>query len=117
MKSTDAMRQRVRELAMPIRDDYDRAVLAVLDDFETITRLPPDEDISDDAAMAYATGYVAGLDAAQNQEAATLVKERDTLSAQCAFERALRNVMERRNSDLIGRIAELEAAIVALRQG
>jgi hypothetical protein len=34
MQSTDAMRKRVRELATPPRDDFDRAVLCVLNDLE-----------------------------------------------------------------------------------
>jgi hypothetical protein len=38
MKSTPAMRARARELATATRtDDYDRAVLAVLDDFDTVS--------------------------------------------------------------------------------
>ena len=36
MKSTQAMRDRIRELATPERDDFDRAVLAVVDDLEAI---------------------------------------------------------------------------------
>lgn len=36
MESTEAMRDRVKELASPIRDDYDRAVLCVLRDFDKI---------------------------------------------------------------------------------
>jgi rubrerythrin len=42
MKTTPEMRARLRELCHPVagRDDYDRAVLALLDDFETeLTRL------------------------------------------------------------------------------
>lgn len=35
MKSTKEMRDRCRELSMPNRDDYDRAVICILDDFET----------------------------------------------------------------------------------
>lgn len=37
-KSTKAMRERCRELAAggPGRDDYDRAVIAILDDFEAL---------------------------------------------------------------------------------
>lgn len=48
MKSTPAMRARIRELATG-RDDFDRAVLAVLDDLEQLLRpcgechLPPNE--------------------------------------------------------------------------
>lgn len=77
---------------------------------------PTDGDLpSADEALAYASGYVAGLEAARNQEAAQLIKERDVLQAQCAFERALRSVFERRNTDLIGRIAELEARLVEQR--
>ncbi len=34
MKSTQAMRDRCRELSFPNRDDYDRAVLCILDDLE-----------------------------------------------------------------------------------
>lgn len=36
LKSTRAMRQRIRELAHPARDDFDRAVIAALDDLEAI---------------------------------------------------------------------------------
>lgn len=36
LTSTRAMRDRIRELAMPPRDDFDRAVLAVLDDLQGI---------------------------------------------------------------------------------
>lgn len=36
---TDLMRARIRELATPARDDYDRAVVALLDDFEKMERL------------------------------------------------------------------------------
>lgn len=39
MKSTPAMRARVRELAESPRDDFDRAILAVLDDVEGPLRL------------------------------------------------------------------------------
>jgi hypothetical protein len=35
-RSTPAMRARIRELARPDDDDYDRAVVAVLDDFENM---------------------------------------------------------------------------------
>jgi hypothetical protein len=35
MKSTQAMRDRCRELSTP-SDDYDRAVICILDDFETL---------------------------------------------------------------------------------
>jgi hypothetical protein len=48
MESTAAMRARIRELATG-RDDFDRAVLAVLDDLEQLLRpcgechLPPNE--------------------------------------------------------------------------
>lgn len=38
MKSTKAMRNRIRELSNTIRDDYDRAVLCVVDDLETLLR-------------------------------------------------------------------------------
>jgi hypothetical protein len=34
MKSTELMRNRARELASPPRDDFDRAVLATLEDFD-----------------------------------------------------------------------------------
>ncbi len=34
LRSTDAMRKRIRELARPRECDYDRAVIAVLDDLE-----------------------------------------------------------------------------------
>lgn len=38
MQSTPEMRARARELAQqPVMDDYDRAVLAVLDDFDALT--------------------------------------------------------------------------------
>lgn len=36
MKSTQLMRNRLRELSKPNLDDYDRAVIAVLDDLEII---------------------------------------------------------------------------------
>jgi hypothetical protein len=36
--STPEMRNRIRELATPPRDDFDRAVLIVLDDFERLHR-------------------------------------------------------------------------------
>ena len=36
MKSTPEMRARARELATPPRDDFDRAVLAILDDFDAL---------------------------------------------------------------------------------
>lgn len=39
MKSTPDMRARARELATPPRDDFDRAVLAVLDDFDAALTL------------------------------------------------------------------------------
>jgi hypothetical protein len=35
MKSTKEMRDRARELSMPNRDDYDRAVVCIIDDLET----------------------------------------------------------------------------------
>jgi uncharacterized protein with PIN domain len=38
MKSTPKMRQRARELALPIRDDFDRAVIAILDDFAELEK-------------------------------------------------------------------------------
>jgi hypothetical protein len=34
LQSTDAMRKRIRELSRPTECDYDRAVIAVLDDLE-----------------------------------------------------------------------------------
>lgn len=36
MQSTKSMRDRARELASPPRDDFDRAVLAILDDFDIL---------------------------------------------------------------------------------
>jgi hypothetical protein len=36
MASTSAMRARARELATPARDDYDRVVLIILDDFDRL---------------------------------------------------------------------------------
>jgi hypothetical protein len=39
-RSNPAMRARIRELARPDRDDYDRAVIAVLDDFENMLGKP-----------------------------------------------------------------------------
>jgi len=36
VKSTKAMRDRVRELSKPEQDDYDRAVVCILDDLETL---------------------------------------------------------------------------------
>ena len=41
MKSTQAMRDRIRELAHPNRDDFDRAVIAALDDLEDILVTAP----------------------------------------------------------------------------
>lgn len=41
LKTTRAMRERIRELANPIRDDFDRAVLAALDDLEGIIVTAP----------------------------------------------------------------------------
>ena len=41
MKSTQAMRDRIRELAHPNRDDFDRAVIAALDDLEGILVTAP----------------------------------------------------------------------------
>lgn len=41
MKSTQAMRDRIRELADPSRDDFDRAVIAALDDLEGILVTAP----------------------------------------------------------------------------
>lgn len=38
MKSTQAMRDRCRELSNSERDDYDRAVICVLDDLEALLR-------------------------------------------------------------------------------
>jgi hypothetical protein len=39
MKSTQAMRDRLRELSsMPLRDDYDCAVICVIDDLEELLR-------------------------------------------------------------------------------
>jgi uncharacterized protein with PIN domain len=38
LKSTPEMRNRARELAQPIRDDFDRAVLAILDDFAELEK-------------------------------------------------------------------------------
>ncbi len=36
--STPEMRSRIRELATPPRDDFDRAILIVLDDFDRLQR-------------------------------------------------------------------------------
>ncbi len=36
MVSTAPMRSRIRELAVPERDDFDRAVLIILDDFDRL---------------------------------------------------------------------------------
>lgn len=41
LESTRAMRKRLRELAVPHRDDFDRAVIAVLDDLEGILVTAP----------------------------------------------------------------------------
>jgi hypothetical protein len=41
LRSTRAMRQRLRELAQPSRDDFDWAVIAVLDDLEAIIMEAP----------------------------------------------------------------------------
>lgn len=41
MNSTQAMRDRIRELAYPNRDDFDRAVIAVLNDLEGILVTAP----------------------------------------------------------------------------
>ena len=38
MASTKEMRARIRELADPARDDFDRAVIAVVDDLEALLR-------------------------------------------------------------------------------
>lgn len=38
MKSTQAMRDRCRELSKPHADDYDRAVICVIDDLEAILK-------------------------------------------------------------------------------
>ena len=38
MKSTQAMRDRCRELSKPHHDDYDRAVICILDDLEAMLR-------------------------------------------------------------------------------
>ncbi len=38
MKSTQAMRDRCRELSNTERDDYDRAVIYILDDLEGLLR-------------------------------------------------------------------------------
>lgn len=64
---------------------------------------------TEDEALAYATGYVAGLDAARDQNVAQLIKERDVAEAKTAFERALRTVFERRCNDLAVQIADLES--------
>lgn len=36
MDSTKAMRERARELASPPRDDFDRAVICIIDDLEAL---------------------------------------------------------------------------------
>lgn len=41
LTSTRAMRDRIRELANPPRDDFDRAVIAVLRDLEGIVATAP----------------------------------------------------------------------------
>jgi hypothetical protein len=38
MKSTKAIRDRCRELSKPDQDDYDRAVMAIIDDLESLIR-------------------------------------------------------------------------------
>jgi hypothetical protein len=38
LTSTPEMRNRLRELAQPARDDFDRGVLVVLDDLEQLVR-------------------------------------------------------------------------------
>ena len=38
MKSTPAMRERCRELSHPNLDDYDRAVICIIDDLEALLR-------------------------------------------------------------------------------
>lgn len=43
LQSTHAMRARIRELETPARDDHDRAVLMLLDDFERMERLTKTE--------------------------------------------------------------------------
>lgn len=45
MKSTQAMRDRIRELST-ISDDYDRAILCVLDDLEARKRAEEAEDMA-----------------------------------------------------------------------
>jgi hypothetical protein len=42
LESTPEMRARIRELASPPRDDFDRAVIALLNDFDRIA--PASED-------------------------------------------------------------------------
>lgn len=39
LTTTSALRSRLRDLTMPERDDYDRAVAMVLDDFDRLLRL------------------------------------------------------------------------------
>ena len=38
MKSTQAMRDRCRELSKPNMDDYDRAVIYIIDDLEALMK-------------------------------------------------------------------------------
>lgn len=38
MKSTQAMRARCRELSRPELDDYDRAVICIIDDLEALLK-------------------------------------------------------------------------------
>lgn len=40
-QSTKAMRDRIRELSRPDECDYDRAVIALLDDFEVLLKAGP----------------------------------------------------------------------------
>jgi hypothetical protein len=69
-KSTDAMRDRARELATPPRDDFDRAVLAILDDFDRLQASAVAQQVDDavklqvdcvDAPAAPADGLVERL--------------------------------------------------------
>lgn len=59
----------------------------------------PSEGPSVEAALAYANGYAAGLDEAENADGAKLVRENGALQAKLAFERALRSDAERRLAD------------------
>jgi hypothetical protein len=59
MKSTQAMRDRCRELSKPDRDDYDRAVICIIDDLEALqAALREATIVTDEMVMAGAKAMV-----------------------------------------------------------